>query len=295
MVKRNGKKKRTHQQTPKINRKYKDRLFRLVFKDKKDLLELYNAVNHTDYKNVDDLEVNTLSDVLYLSMKNDLSFLISGTMNLYEHQSTYNPNMPLRGLMYFAKLYERYVAERGINLYRDVLQKLPEPRYLVFYNGTKEQPDVVKLKLSDAFLNDLDGKECSLECTAIMLNINYGHNRELMDKCRRLEEYSIFVATIREKVEEGKTLETAAKEAIDECIKNGVLRDVLVSHRTEVISMVLTSFNQEIYDKGLKQDGIEKVNKLNLILLEEKRYADLERAAKDTEFQEKLFEQYGLE
>lgn len=137
-------KSRKHQLYPKSNRNFKDRLFRRVFVNKADLLDLYNAVNGTDYQNVEDLEVNTLEDVLYLSMKNDISFLIGGTMNLYEHQSSYNPNMPIRGFLYFARLYQKYVDERELNLYGSTLQKLPLPRYLVFYNGTKGEPDRIE-------------------------------------------------------------------------------------------------------------------------------------------------------
>ncbi len=91
------------------NKKYKDRLFQRVFEDKKDLLELYNAMNRTSYQNPDDLEITTLEDVIYLSMKNDLSIIIASSLNLYEHQSTFNPNMPIRGLLYFARLYEAYI------------------------------------------------------------------------------------------------------------------------------------------------------------------------------------------
>ena len=99
------------------NRQYKDRLWRMIFNNKEDLLQLYNAINHTDYQNPDDLEVNTLEDVLYLSMKNDVSFLVGGTMNLYEHQSTFNPNMPLRGVFYFGRLYQGYVAKNDLDIY----------------------------------------------------------------------------------------------------------------------------------------------------------------------------------
>ena len=119
------------------NRQYKDRLWRMIFNNKEDLLQLYNAINHTDYQNPDDLEVNTLEDVLYLSMKNDVSFLVSGTMNLYEHQSTFNPNMPLRGVFYFSRLYEGYVADNNLMIYHEKRVRLPKPKYIVFYNGTK--------------------------------------------------------------------------------------------------------------------------------------------------------------
>lgn len=154
------------------NRKYKDSLFCMAFKSKKDLLDLYNAVNGTAYTNVDDLEINTLENVIYMSMKNDISFLIGYTMNLYEHQSTKNANMPLRGFLYFAKLFESYVDENGLDIYSSTVQKLPTPKYIVFYNGKENEPDERVLRLSDAFIKE---GGC-LECEARLLNINYPGN-----------------------------------------------------------------------------------------------------------------------
>lgn len=118
----------------KINRKYKDRLFRFVFRDKKDLLELYNAINGTDYHDAEELEVNTLEDVLYLGMKNDMSFLLDTSMSLYEHQSTWNENMPLRGLLYFAELYQRYLEENGYRLTGTGNQCLHGTRNIIGYS-----------------------------------------------------------------------------------------------------------------------------------------------------------------
>ena len=214
------------------NRQYKDRLWRMIFNNKEDLLQLYNAINHTDYQNPDDLEVNTLEDVLYLSMKNDVSFLVGGTMNLYEHQSTFNPNMPLRGVFYFSRLYEGYVADNNLMIYHEKRVRLPKPKYIVFYNGTKNQPDSMKLKLSDCFENTDNEAPC-LECTATMLNINYGHNQELMKHCRRLEEYSIFVQCVREYIQSEPSVEDALEKAIDTCINQDVLADFLKKHRDE--------------------------------------------------------------
>ena len=135
-----------------VQREHKDRLFRLIFKDKEDLLDLYNAVNDTDYEDPDELEITTLDDVIYLSMKNDLSFMLRITLNLYEHQSTWNENMPLRGFFYFCELYDQYLKERNIKISETIRQvKLPFPRYVVFYNGTRDMPDRVELKLSDCF------------------------------------------------------------------------------------------------------------------------------------------------
>ena len=254
-------KKRNHQKHPVPNHKYKDRLFRLVFNNKRDLLDLYNALNNTCYENPNDLEVNTLEDAVYLSMKNDISFLIGETLNLYEHQSTYNPNMPLRGLIYLARLYDGYVETKNINLYSSSLKKLPIPQYFVFYNGTKEQPDETILQLTDAFESVSDNRQPCLQCTAVMLNINYGHNLALMEKCQRLKEYSIFVDTVRIQCKKTSDPRHAVTKAVDICIEKEILRDVLVKHKAEVISMVLTSFNQKAY----KTDHYRAEETLDLI------------------------------
>lgn len=292
------------------NRQYKDRLWRMIFNNKEDLLQLYNAINHTDYQNPDDLEVNTLEDVLYLSMKNDVSFLVGGTMNLYEHQSTFNPNMPLRGVFYFSRLYEGYVADNNLMIYHKKRVRLPKPKYIVFYNGTKKQPDSMELKLSDCFENTNNDAPC-LECTATMLNINYGHNQELMKHCRRLEEYSIFVQCVREYIQSEPSVENALEKAIDTCINQDVLADFLKKHRAEVTNMILTTYDKDLYEKTLKEDAREEgreeglmegraetraeLNQLTICLLNAKRYNDLEHAAKDIEYQKKLLKEFGIE
>ena len=302
------KKSRHNKQTH--NRQYKDRLWRMVFNNKEDLLQLYNAINHTDYQNPDDLVVNTLEDVLYLSMKNDVSFLVGGTMNLYEHQSTFNPNMPLRGIFYFSRLYEGYVADNNLMIYHEKRVRLPKPKYIVFYNGTKNQPDSMELRLSDCFENTDNEAPC-LECTATMLNINYGHNQELMKHCRRLEEYSIFVQCVREYIQSEPSVEDALEKAIDTCINQDVLADFLKKHRAEVTNMILTTYDKDLYEKILKEDAKEEgreegltkgraetraeLNQLTICLLNAKRYNDLEHAAKDIEYQKKLLKEFGIE
>ena len=280
------------------NRQYKDRLWRMVFNNKEDLLQLYNAINHTDYQNPDDLEVNTLEDVLYLSMKNDVSFLVGGTMNLYEHQSTFNPNMPLRGVFYFSRVYEGYVADNNLMIYHEKRVRLPKPKYIVFYNGTKNQPDSMELKLSDCFENTDNEAPC-LECTATMLNINYGHNQELMKHCRKLEEYSIFVQCVREYIQSEPSVEDALEKAIDTCINQDVLADFLKKHRAEVTNMILTTYDKDLYEKTLKEDareeGLESGILLAKYLFNDNRSKDLERASKDIEYQKKLLKEYGIE
>lgn len=238
----------------KVNRKYKDRLFRMVFQEKKDLLDLYNAVNHTNYTDPESLQITTMKDAVLLGMKNDVSFLIDSVLNLYEHQSTFNPNMPVRGFFYFADIMRTYIQEHELNIYGKKRIKLPVPRYIVFYNGAEGQPDRRMLRLSECFGDD---PEAALECTAVMLNINYGHNRELMERCQRLEEYAYFVAAVRRNAKENDSLEEAVLLAIDECIEKNKLADILRKNRWEVVNMLLTEFNMEEYGKLERRDGYE--------------------------------------
>ena len=157
---------------------------------------------------------------------------------------------------YFAKrkIYRIYTEKRKLNLFSSTLQKIPTPQYIVFYNGLKNEPDRKILKLSDAFMNS---GGC-LECSALMVNINYGHNRELMEKCRRLEEYALFVATVRKYATDEKlTLGDAITLAIDECMEKEILLDILKEERAEVFMYILESFDKELYERDLKADAYE--------------------------------------
>ena len=242
-----------------VKRKYKDILFRFIFKDKKELLQLYNAINGTSYKNPDDLLITTMEDVIYIGMKNDLSFLIANEINLYEHQSTVNKNMPLRGLLYLAKMYESYVETNGLNRYQKKLIPLPFPRFIVFYNGEEEIGEELYLRLSDAF--EKREEEPAVECVAKFININYGHNQELMQKCERLGEYSYFVASVRNYLKEGCNQKEAVTCAVNECIEKGILKDVLEKHRAEVVDMFLTTFDRKMYEEALREEGREELEK----------------------------------
>ena len=249
----------------KINKKYKDRLFRLIFQDKKDLLELYNAVNNSDYTNPDELTITTIEDVVYMGMKNDLSFLIDDVLNLYEHQSSFSPNLPLRGLFYFSSLYREQIEPVKQRLYTNSPLYIPFPQYLVFYNGTKEEPERQELKLSDLFITN--GKEATpaLECTALVLNINLGHNRRLMEKCKALKEYAQFIAMIRENVAVGMIFEKAVENAVDNCIEKGILSEILRRNRAEVIEMILTEYDENEFRDFLKEEAWSEGNKVGLI------------------------------
>ena len=169
---------------PTTNRNYKDTIFRMLFSDRKNLLSLYNAVNQRDYQNPEDLEIVTLENAIYMGMKNDLAFILDTNLYLYEHQSTYTPNMPLRDLLYISSEYQKLVDHRS--LYPSILQKIPAPNFIVFYNGTRKKEDRWENLLSEAF-EHLEGKP-NLELRVVTLNINEDHNRELMEQCKILRE-----------------------------------------------------------------------------------------------------------
>lgn len=201
-----------------LNRKYKDRLFRLIFRDKENLLQLYNAINDSHYTNPEDLMITTIDDVVYMGMKNDLSFMIDDIMSLYEHQSTYSPNLPLRGLFYFSAMYRNYIEPMKQQLYTESPLQIPFPVYLVFYNGLKEEPERKEIPLSNLFIQNEKELQPALECTATLLNINLGHNRELMEKCRILKEYAQFIQMIRSKIASELPFQEAVESAVNECI-----------------------------------------------------------------------------
>ena len=234
-------------------RTYKDSLFRMIFQEKKELLSLYNAINGTQYDNPDELIIITLEDVIYIGWKNDVAFLIQNVLNLYEHQSTWNPNMPLRGFFYISSIYQRYIRENHLDLYSSALLKLPTPRYVVFYNGTREEPDRTELRLSDSFMKKDNNP--SIECTALVLNISYEHNQELMAACRKLYEYSYFVEKVREFLRNGLTRDAAIDLAAEHCIETDILKNFLIRHRAEVKQVILTEYDEKIHEKSLLEEG----------------------------------------
>ena len=255
-------------ETIKVERTYKDKLFRFVFKEKDKLLSLYNAVNKSNYTNPDDLEIVTLENAVYMNMKNDLAFLIGDWLNIYEHQSTVNPNMALRNLIYVAKEYQKLIA--GKSLYSTVQIKLPTPKFIVFYNGTKEQPEKYVQQLSESYSKAVEPIDLELKVT--VYNINYGYNAELLEACQTLKEYSLCVDKIRQYIKIF-SLEEAVDKAIEECIKEGILSDFLLKYRAEARAMCIFEYDEEAEIAKIKkmeredereiwQKEIEKIKKM---------------------------------
>lgn len=246
---------------PAENRNYKDTIFRMLFSDRESLLSLYNAVNKRNYTNPDDLEIVTLENAVYMGMKNDLAFILDMNLYLYEHQSTVNPNIPLRDLFYIAAEYQKLIDRKS--LYSSAIQKIPAPGFFVFYNGIEPLEDCCISRLSDAFLHT--GAEPALELIVTTLNINEGHNCELMQHCRKLKEYAQYVAKVR-KYAEQLPLENAVERAVTECIRENILADFLKKNRAEVVAMSIFEYDKVEEEKKLRkaefeagvEQGIEK-------------------------------------
>ena len=241
------------EKTPTANRQYKDTVFRMLFSEKENLLSLYNAVTGSHYQNAEALKIVTLENAIYMGMKNDLAFIMDMNLYLYEHQSTYNPNIPLRNLFYIADEYQRLVVQKS--LYSTVIQKIPTPRFIVFYNGTKKVDDYNEFRLSSAYENSTDNPDLELRVT--MLNVNDGHNLELMEHCRTLKEYAKYVARVRKYVTQNIPLEEAVTRAVDECIEEGILAEFLMKNKAEVIKVSIYEYDKEFEEKKLRKAEYE--------------------------------------
>ena len=284
-----------------VHRAYKSRLFSMVYENPEELLVLYNAINGTNYTDSSELEINTLENAIYLSMKNDVSFLIDMRLELYEHQSTFNPNLPLCDLMYVMDLYSAFV--RNMNIYGTKALSIPTPHFIVFYNGKEERPEKMELKLSDLYM--VKEEEPKLELKVTMYNINKGKNKQLMDACKTLKDYAEYTSRVRDYAREME-IEEAVERAITECIREGILADFLKKNRAEAKKMSIYEYDEEKQREFDRQEGREegikegiKEGEAALIKLVKlmKTSEDADKVMEiidNQELRNKMYEKYGL-
>jgi len=288
------------------NREYKSRLFGFIFgrdENKRWTLSLYNAIHGTSYDDPSVITINTIGDVVYMGMKNDLSILVSEnirfyrSMELYEQQSTYNPNMPVREFMYAGKLYDKFLHSAGLNRYGKKLLPLPLPKLVAFYNGNDEKEDESILSLSDAFKEEIrqnvmrrhsengekpdDAKteaeveqifhaaSPDIEVNVRMININHGHSQKLLSVCRPLEEYAWFVEQARKNLSNGRNaepsgIEDAIDRAIDEMPQDFEIKKYITANRAEVKDMCLTEYNETETMEMMKEEGRQESRLLDI-------------------------------
>lgn len=274
-----------------VQRNYKDTVFRMLFKEKENLLSLYNALNGTGYTNVDDLEITTLENAVYMNYKNDISFVLAHELLLYEHQSTFNPNMPLRDLFYVSSVLQGRIS--GDDLYSRRIVRIPAPKFIVFYNGTGSQPERQILRLSDVFKKKPE--QPALELNVIVYNINLGRNSELLAACSLLKEYAQYVDQVGTLARE-LPFPKAVEKAVDYCIGNGILADFLRENRAEAIAMSIFEYDEEKHMKNEREEGREEgreeLAKVLKRLMDAGETEALERALSDREYREELYQEY---
>ena len=287
--------------------KYKDRLFSFIFgseEHKEWTLSLYNAVNGTSYTDASQIVITTIREALYLGMHNDVSFMISNEMNMYEQQSTYNPNMPLRMLQYAGSLFEKDITQRGRNKYSKRIVDLPVPKLVVFYNGTDDEPDETQLHLSDAF-PEAQRASADIQVRVRMINVNKGHSDGMLRACRPLTEYAWIVDSIRE-LEKIHGLEAAIGMTIVEMPDDYLLKPFLEAHKAEVKDMLLTEYDEvktmDLFFREGRAEGhaegeksaYEKLSALTAKLLAQGRGADALKAVEDAAYREALYAEFQM-
>lgn len=259
-------------------RQYKDNVFCLLYRDKNNLLDLYNGLNDTNYTNVDDLTVTTLKGGVYMKYKNDASFVFGQDLYMFEQQSSRNPNMPLRFLHYLSDVYRQMYTNS--DLHRSTMLKIPVPHFVTFYNGKQPLETESILRLSDMYEKKIDCPE--LELMVRVININTDNNAgnksrtfnsnindnsvsnsnihtyssEFLSKCETLKDYMIFVNKVRVKTDVEKIdIRTAVTEAVDECIAENVLSEFFRNHREEVITVSIYEYDEEGHLEIVKEEG----------------------------------------
>ena len=255
-------------------------------------MSLYNAVNDTAYTNPDDIIITTLTQVVYMGMHNDVAFLITDEVNMYEQQSTFNPNMPLRLMQYTGNVYEKLITLWQKNKYGKTLIQLPVPKLVVFYNGMVEEPDEMILNLSDAFPEN-KRNDADLSVRVRMININTGRSPSVVRACKPLDEYTWLVNNIRER-EKSMALESAVDSALDEMPNGFLIRPYLEAHRVEVKKMLLTEYNETKTMEMFKKEGEAKLGDLITKLKELGRIDDAFRAASDPVYRDKLYAEFSM-
>lgn len=261
------------------NREYKSDVFSMMLRIPEYALDVYNAMNGSDYTNAELIEIILLENGISLSIRNDASFFISNYLNLYEHQSTYSPNAPLRFLIYLTNLMKDIVEKR--DLYSRKRVKIATPHFAVFYNGTEPRPEREVLKLSDAFINPTDSPEVELICT--IYNINPDNNKSLLAKSKVLNGYMSFVNRVRDNLSTQRTteknvdLEDAIREAIDYCIANHVMEDFFRENKDEVMKSMLLDYTWERREELIRaeeyEDGLAEGEKRGIVLGEKRGIA----------------------
>ena len=248
----------TQEQEQEVKRTYKDSVFVTIFHEKAKLIELYNALFDTNYDESAPIDIVTIKDVLFRTLKNDVAFVLGGRfVVLVEHQSSINENMPLRDLMYISTVLKRMIDTT--RLYREKRLMIPRSSFVVLYNGTKEFPAYRELRLSDSFLGEKQkDEEDALQLIVKVYNINTEKNSEILGRCETLRQYSRFVEIMRSYKEDSELTNDVIVEVLDKCKKEGILTEFLDKYGTEIVEMLFKELTREEDLEISRLDGYEE-------------------------------------
>ena len=239
----------------KENREYKSDVFSMLMEDKAYALEVYNALNGSDYTDPEEVELVQLEKGVSLSIRNDASYIIDMNFNFYEHQSTYNGNMPLRSMIYFVNALDDWLKENEHDLFSRKRIMIPTPHFVVFYNGTEKRPEYEEMRLSQSFYHQMAEPEIELVCKAY--NINPQNNQELKSKSAVLDGYTYFVEKVRDNQKKNMNLTEAIDEAIEDCIQNHILEDFFRNRKDEVRKVTHLDYTWEKREKLIRKEEYE--------------------------------------
>lgn len=259
-----------------VSSKFKDNVFCMLYRDKRNLLELYNALNNSAYTNVDDLQVTTLNGGSYMKYKNDASFLLCMSLYMFEQQSSKNPNMPLRFLHYVSDVFRELFSNSM--LHRRSMIKIPVPHFVTFYNGLEKWvEDEDEIRLSDMYEIPTDNPE--LELKVRVININ--EDVHILNKCKTLRDYMTFVNKVRFKMGvEGDNVRIAVTEAMNECIDEDILVDFFEQHREEVVEVSIYDYDEEEVRRVLAEEYAQEYAQKVAKEVSEKAFAEGEQSGR---------------
>ena len=259
-----------------VTSKFKDNVFCMLYRDKRNLLELYNALNNSAYTNVDDLQVTTLNGGSYMKYKNDASFLLCMSLYMFEQQSSKNPNMPLRFLHYVSDVFRELFSNSM--LHRRSMIKIPVPHFVTFYNGLgKWIEDEEEIRLSDMYEISTDNPELELKVRVININKDV----HILNKCKTLRDYMTFVNKVRFKMGvEGDDVRIAVTEAMDECIDEDILVDFFEKHREEVVEVSIYDYDEEEVRRVLAEEYAQEYAQKVAKEVSEKAFAEGEQSGR---------------
>ena len=243
-----------HKKKESGNREYKSDVFSMLMEIPEYALETFNGINESKYDNPEDIIYKRLDRSFSLSIRNDASFLIDMHLSLYGHQSSYSPNLPLRGLIYFTDIIRDHIKNQNLYGRRQIV--LPTPHFVVFYNGVEKRPEMEILTLSSAFSHSRDLPDLELICR--IYNINQNIHPTILERCHILREYMIFVDTVRKFLDTGLSLEKSIYKGINDCIEEHILEDFLKTHRSEVMKVMTLDYTFERQLQFTKEESLEE-------------------------------------